>query len=355
MDLMHIMVSSFNLRYKLIVYKNRYLIIYIIIGFLSLVLEQFIIRFLNGISENVLINSSIAFVLGVVFAFIFNAKFNFKVPRNRLVKSMFYFFLISFLSLITQNQLKDILQINSNLDRYIISGFLFFFFYLLHRNTSFKSRKKVGLAIHLNETIDVNEIFERVSNYPDFIHIDLIDESINKNNISTDFRVLDKILKNWPNKEVQLHLMSRNHEFWFSKLEKYSDRLKIFIHDDKGEKLKNLKNQFSIFDISLVVTQNSNFEDSLLEELEEIICLCVEHPGYSGQIYRESMDEIIQKYINLKNIYNFKITLDGGITNNIASKFDVENFVSASYVLNSSNSRKKIVDLQTADKYDHNE
>ena len=56
-------------------------------------------------------------------------------------------------------------------------------------------------------------------------------------------------------------------------------------------------------------------------------------------------------YIILKKRYDFEITLDGGITEKIATKFDVENFVSASYVLNSENSRKKIVDLQTANKY----
>ena len=67
------------------------------------------------------------------------------------------------------------------------------------------------------------------------------------------------------------------------------------------------------------------------------------------------MDEIIQKYIDLKSLYNFQITLDGGITNKIASKFDVDNFVSASYVLNSSDSKKKIVDLQTANKYNSSE
>ena len=85
------MGNNFNLRYVLLIYKNRYLVIYIIIGFLSLVLEQFVIRFLNEISENIFTNL-IGFTSGVVFAFILNAKFNFKVPRNRLVKSMFYFF-----------------------------------------------------------------------------------------------------------------------------------------------------------------------------------------------------------------------------------------------------------------------
>lgn len=67
------------------------------------------------------------------------------------------------------------------------------------------------------------------------------------------------------------------------------------------------------------------------------------------------MDKIIQNYVSLKNKYNFKITLDGGVTNKIASKFDVDNFVSASYVLDSNNSRKKIIDLQTANKYINNE
>ena len=107
--------------------------------------------------------------------------------------------------------------------------------------------------------------------------------------------------------------------------------------------------------LSLVITKNSNFKESLLKNLNEIICLCINNPGTSGQLYSESMNTVIQKYIKLKNIYNFEITLDGGITNKIASKFEVDKFVSASYILNSMNSIKNIVDLQTANKYKQNE
>ena len=191
---------------------------------------------------------------------------------------MIYFFLISFLSLITQTQLKNILGINSNIDRYIISGFLFFFFYILLEEYLLKP-EKVGIAIHLNKLNDIAEIFSRVGNYPDFIHVDLIDKSINDKNISTDLKILDEILNYWPEKDTQLHLMSINHEFWINQLEEYSNTLKIFVHDDNGEKIKYLQDKFSNFNISLVITKNSNFENNLLAGVEEIICLCVDKPS----------------------------------------------------------------------------
>ena len=340
-------------RYKSSIYKNRYLIVYVGIGIFSLLLEQFIINLLNNLSSVNSLNNSIGFISGVIFAFILNAKFNFKVPRKRLLKSMIYFFVISYLSFITQFQIKNYLQIDLKMDRYLISGFLFFFFYLLHRKLSFKNRKEVGVAIHLNDSYDIKNVYQKIGNYADFLHLDLIDETINKKNVSTDLRVLEQVIELWPNKDIQLHLMSTNYDFWIPKLEKY--KIKLFVHDDTGENIMFLKNKYPTTDISLVITKNSNFKESLLQNINEIICLCINNPGTSGQLYSESMNPVIQKYIKLKNIYNFEITLDGGITNKIASKFEVDKFVSASYILNSMNSIKNIVDLQTANKYKQNE
>ena len=345
------MGSKNNSKSLLLIYKNRYLIIYIIIGFMSLILEQIVTEFSFIYIQNSFLNNALGFITGVFFAFIFNAKFNFKVPQSRLLKSMAYFFIISFLSLVTQTLFKNLFEINASFDRYVISGSMFFFFYLLHRKISFESRKKVGLAIHLNDSQDIDKIYERVGDYPDFIHVDLIDDSMNSHNISTDLTILNKIINLWPGKNIQLHLMSQNHSFWISKLKTYSDKLKIFIHDDQGNKISNLQNEFENFDISLVITEQSSINESILENLSEIICLCIDKPGFSGQTFQENMDKVIEEYIILKKRYDFEITLDGGITEKIATKFDVENFVSASYVLNSENSRKKIVDLQTANKY----
>ena len=50
-------------------------------------------------------------------------------------------------------------------------------------------------------------------NYADFLHLDLIDETINKKNVSTDLRVLEQVIELWPNKDIQLHLMSTNYDF----------------------------------------------------------------------------------------------------------------------------------------------
>ena len=43
----------------------------------------------------------------------------------------------------------------------------------------------MGLAIHLNDSQDIDKIYERVGDYPDFMHGDLIDDSMNSHNIST--------------------------------------------------------------------------------------------------------------------------------------------------------------------------
>ena len=90
-----IIEKNFLKEIDFLIYRKKHLIIYIIIGILSLIVEITIRRFfIQYFPENELILHA-PVVFGVLFAFYFNIKFNFNVPKFYLRRSLIYFFIIS--------------------------------------------------------------------------------------------------------------------------------------------------------------------------------------------------------------------------------------------------------------------
>ena len=99
--------SDFIRNINFFFYKKKHLIIYIVIGFLSLVFELFLRKLIyKHISSNELFLHT-SLLCGILFAFYFNIKLNFNVPKIYLKKSLFYFFTISTFSYLFQYYLKN--------------------------------------------------------------------------------------------------------------------------------------------------------------------------------------------------------------------------------------------------------
>ena len=58
---------------------------------------------------------------------------------------------------------------------------MFWIAYFFHSKFSFKDFKKVGVAIYANGVEDIPQIFNEIANFPDFIHVDIVDQTVNKN------------------------------------------------------------------------------------------------------------------------------------------------------------------------------
>ena len=84
--------SDFIRNINFFFYKKKHLIIYTVIGFLSLLFELYLRRLIGEyISSNeIFLHTSLLF--GIIFAFYFNIKLNFNVPKIYLKKSLLYFF-----------------------------------------------------------------------------------------------------------------------------------------------------------------------------------------------------------------------------------------------------------------------
>ena len=332
------------------IYKNRYLIVYTIIGITSLLIETITRNLLiETLSKN--ISNILALLSGILFAYYMNAKFNFKVPKQRMLVSMFYFTMVSVFSLMLQIGISNLISIDFIRSRYLLSGSLFIIAYFLHRKITFRDNQKIGIALHLNNENDIRKIYNKVKSYPDFIHIDLIDETYNETNISTDINKIEEVKKTWPNKKIQIHIMSKYPKNWIEKIKHFN--CEIYFHYENENRFNDLMNEYSNLSIGPVVGMNTTETDIkvIAERASKIMVLCIENPGISGQSFDVRVEAIIKTIAKVTKEKNIQIVLDGGLTPEIVAKFDADEVVSASSILMSSNSILKLIDFQTSKKY----
>ena len=337
-------------RAYVLIYKNRFLILYITFGFLSLLVENYIRIFLINFF-NLNITNIAAIFVGIFVAYFLNVKFNFKVPVQRLRISMLYFFLVSIFSITIQFSFGSLTNLNFIQNRYLISAIFFILAYILHRRFTFKDYKKTGVAIHLNNQNAVSKVYDLVKDFPDFIHLDLIDESYNPDNISCDIEKIAEAKKVWPTKKIQLHIMSNNPIYWIEKTKHLG--LEIFFHFESLQKSIDILKKYENISLGIVINQKTSNENvqNIIKIFDKIMILCISTPGLSGQKFIKEADTIIDQVVNNSINKNLKITLDGGLTPEIVSKFNVNEVVSASAVFLSENPVLKLTDFQTANKY----
>ena len=102
------MRSSYLLKdISFIFYKFRHLIIYTVIGFFSILCELAIRSFLINLNINVTLSSTSSILAGILIAFFLNIKINFFIKKNLLPKALFYYFLISILSVTIQFSINN--------------------------------------------------------------------------------------------------------------------------------------------------------------------------------------------------------------------------------------------------------
>ncbi len=328
--------------------SKRYLVVYIIIGFFSLVI-QFIVNYVlyNFFDVEIFY---IGVICSIFTAFYLNVKYNFYVKKHLLFKSLIIFFVVSHISYFIQENLMKLIDVPYFQSMFLVSGLTFWFFYFLHKTFSFKNKSQIGLALHLNKNEKIEDIYNQIRNFPDFIHIDLISEDYNSQNISTDINLISKIENLWPKKTKQVHLMTNNPIEYIKKINNTKYIYFIDINFVKEYQL-NL-NELSKFNIGFTILMNSSRKelDEALSLDNELMLLCVDKPGMSGQMFSENAYDIIQ-YID-KNINKSKITIDGGVNLDIIKNTSFNKYVSASNILTSLHPIGRIFELRYAKNYE---
>ena len=324
---------------------------YCVIGFLSICLELLLRNFLIDLKLNQLFILVIPLGVGIIFAFISNITFNFNIPRYYYKKSFFYFCVISISSFSFQYFLSKFFifqNLNYEITRFLISATVFLIAYNFHIKFSFIKNKKVGVAVYLDNNENIEDIFSKVGFYPDYIHVDFVDESMNEAVDKSNFDKFLQIKKTWPNHRIESHIMSKNPEKYIDYFSKYSDV--IYFHFEIDNKIERIKNIIETNGIKpglvLHATKKYNDLENLIGSFEEILILCIEKPGESGQLFLDKSSDLINKINHLKTRDKFNLCVDGGLSQKNISKIECEKIVSASNVFKNKNPKKQITNLQ---------
>lgn len=344
------------MNYSLFTYKYRFFFGYVIIGGGSLLFEFLIFNFFENFHGNQVLNSLLSVIAGVLFSYWFNVRYNFKVSKTKRNRALYYFLIISFSSYFIQFYLVNKFEILLPYEklRILTSGSLFWIAYLFHRKFSFKDFKKVGVAIYANGVEDVELIHSKVKDYPDFIHVDIVDKTFNDKSKQVLTYKTEVIRGYWNSKFIECHIMSTQPKKWILEIIQNVDR--IFIHCDIDENIEDLLSLIKENNCqSGLVIQNTDqlrvFE-KFHHIIDSILVLSIEHPGYSGQIFKSDTFELISTINTHKLRSQISLVVDGGVNNKNISLIRSENVVSGSYVINSDNPIKKIMILQTSSQYE---
>ena len=344
-------------RLESFVYRFRFLGLYILFGFFSLIIEFICRNNFLFFGFNFYLTTIVSVSVGVLFAFWANVKFNFKIPKHRRNRALIYFILISFISITIQLATMKFLSheiYNYELRRLTISGGLFLLGYILHKNISFKDFKKVGVAVYANGVEDFKKIYEMIGAYPDFIHVDLVDTTMNENAEEVKPQRLETLKAYWPNTQIQTHIMSAKPSIWLKQLIPHSDV--IYVHAECKDDIEQIFSDIRASNkkTGLAITLDTDLTKIIdfLKISDYVLILTIPKPGFSGQKFDARGFDLIKKINDIDLRKNFVLCVDGGVNENIIDKLNADHIVSGSFVLNSNNPKRKIMRLQTIGRYE---
>jgi len=329
-------VGSKNLIYEFI-FNFKTLLTYIFFGTISVAVELSLRKLIIQYGYNENFSSYLSLPFGIILAFYLNTKYNFKIKKKKLFISFILFTSISLISFFTQKMISQIYlgNLDYELKRLIVSGTCFIFFYFAHVKFSFKDKVKIGVAVYANGIEDINKIFQKINKYPDFIHVDLVDTTFNKNSLEINPNQIKLAKQVWKNKQIHMHIMSKYPSKWIDTYIHEVD--KIFFHYEIFEDIEKLLKRYKKYEnkVGMAVSCNTKFEKykDLIIKFKNVLLLAIDVPGQSGQKFNSNAIETIKKINNHIGMNDTTLCVDGGINNSTIKLIDSDEIISGSYVL----------------------
>lgn len=335
-------------------YRFRYLINYMIIGFLAVFLETLIVRYLDfGISF--WLKVTIGFISGVLLSFILNSRLNFYVPKSKNTRTFFVFLSIATTALFVNLLLMKIISSRVNFDystlRFITAACVFMISYVAHRKITFGFIKKVGIAVYLNDD-DVSEIYSKINYYSDFIHIDLVDSTIRNDAKTIKLKILEEIDKTWGIKKI-MHIMSKKPSGWINEI---GDRADIIIfHPECDEEIDELielcEKKGKEKGLALTIDSNLSSIERYFPMVDFIQVMGIKEIGMSGQPFEPKSLDLLRKVNALSEKYGYEVIFDGGVKPTNIGRINAKHIVAASSLLKSEDPIKSFLELKTSSRY----
>ena len=207
--------------------------------------------------------------------------------------------------------------------------------------------KKISVSF-LSSNNKEKDILKLDISSADYIHVDVMDGRFVKNK-NNPFKLLSKLSKIMT-KRLDVHLMDKNplkNINYYASLN--TEYITVHAELEKVDKYLDLIKEYGI-KCGLAINPETDISILLpyLSKIDLILIMSV-NPGMGGQ---EFIDDSIKKILKIKKILvskklKIKISIDGGINDEIAKRLDfVDIIVSGSYVINGDNYNEKIETLR---------
>ncbi len=313
-----------------------------LIGFLSILLEILFTMVVIPMGWPTQLRFALGWGVSISFASYCNIKWNFKLSNPRFLRAMIYFGLISAFSLAINNQvakyITTIVEFSYPTIRLVTSGMLFLIAYSLHRAITFRgAEKKIGIAIYINEGVEIQEIFSRIGHYCDYLHVDLLDRSMSKHAGPINMKKLDQIKTLWPGVETHMHLMSTKPLAWIEQsiASVQTFIIHIDIEEDPWKVIEFCKLHKRKIGIVWNRKQDLYAIIPYLPHIDYIMILGISKPGHSGQKMHSDAIEMCEILAPISEKYKFETIFDGGVDSDNSNILNVDYIVSSSAILNS--------------------
>ena len=203
--------------------------------------------------------------------------------------------------------------------------------------------KKVSVSILSSKNV-AKDVMKLNASKADYIHIDVCDGHFVKNRFNP-FKTLYKLYPE-TTKRLDVHLMDRKPK---KNINKYAllntEYITVHVEIEKLEKYLDMIDQYGI-KAGLAINPDTPIEalEPYLDRISVIIVMSV-YPGLGGQTF---IEDTIKRILKIKNMIvkakaDVKITVDGGVNDEVAKNLDFADIiVSGSYVVKSDNFDERI-------------
>lgn len=333
------------LKFKILnlIFRYRYLQLFILIGFSSIVLEVLLVKYVIPGLDPYFLRIGIGFMCGLAFSFLLNATVNFQIPRKDLLRAFVLFTSVSVFSF-TMNMammyfMKQLFTAHYVLLRLITSGMLFSIAYQLHRQYTFKSAKNFGIPVYINTGENVQRIFEKIGFSCDHVHIDLVDDTVRPDCTPVDLDKLKQARSFWGKLPFCLHIMSKEPERWVKAC--IDDVDWLLFHNYEGIELFDLfwycrQHGKKCGVVWHVDNQDANYL-RYLPHIDFVMVLGIQSPGESGQELLPEALQTTRVFDAMMHLYSYEVIFDGGVTLKNVKDIPAKYVVAASAVLNHQN------------------
>ncbi len=320
-------------------YRYRYLACFTVIGFLSIVMELWLMRNVLPATWPLPLKSTVAFSAGILLSFALNASLNFQVTWHYLLRTFAWFAVISTLSFgLNMAVVRSIYGLtNSNYDlvRLLSAGALFAIGYTLHRKYTFDQARDFGLAVYACEAEDPHKLYEIVGRNCDHIHADLIDETMGVNPSPVRLDRIATARQLWRGSKVALHIMSLRPKQWVEQtwnevdwflfhLEAEDDLMELIFACRERNKLAGVVWRPGIPTAALL---------PFLPHVDFVMVLGIREPGRSGQQMCPEAIDVAATLSRLRFRYGYEVMFDGGVKAANVSQIQAKYIVAASAVI----------------------